>query len=63
MDAKDSFQAFLDKKQYSLSGVRRYEWIFGKTFLSTGGLTTTKVNIKLFCFEHFSTKLENAEKY
>lgn len=42
MDAKDSFQAFLDKKQYSLSGVRRYEWIFGKTFLSTGGFSTTK---------------------
>ncbi|GFV46814.1 phosphoethanolamine N-methyltransferase [Trichonephila clavipes] len=42
MDSKDNFQSFLDKKQYSRQGVRRYEWIFGKTFLSTGGLSTTK---------------------
>ncbi|GFU03740.1 phosphoethanolamine N-methyltransferase [Nephila pilipes] len=42
MDSKDNFQSFLDKKQYSRQGVLRYEWIFGKTFLSTGGLSTTK---------------------
>ncbi|KFM80231.1 hypothetical protein X975_01113, partial [Stegodyphus mimosarum] len=36
MTSKDNFQQFLDKKQYSRNGVRRYEWIFGKTFLSTG---------------------------
>lgn len=47
MGSKDSFQAFLDKKQYSLSGVRRYEWIFGKTFLSTGGYATTKKFISM----------------
>lgn len=57
MDAKDSFQAFLDKKQYSLSGVRRYEWIFGKTFLSTGGLTTTKV-IENFSFSFNNTNFQ-----
>ncbi|XP_076372566.1 uncharacterized protein LOC143257572 isoform X2 [Tachypleus tridentatus] len=32
-----SFQQFLDRQQYSRNGVKRYEWIFGKTFLSTGG--------------------------
>ncbi|GIX72831.1 phosphoethanolamine N-methyltransferase [Caerostris extrusa] len=42
MDSKDNFQSFLDKKQYSRQGVRRYEWIFGKTFLSTGGMSTTE---------------------
>ncbi|XP_035213418.1 phosphoethanolamine N-methyltransferase-like isoform X2 [Stegodyphus dumicola] len=47
MTSKDNFQHFLDKKQYSRSGVRRYEWIFGKTFLSTGGLTTTKKYVAL----------------
>jgi phosphoethanolamine N-methyltransferase len=35
-------QDFLDKVQYNLNGVRRYEWIFGETFLSTGGLETSK---------------------
>lgn len=41
-DNYNSFQEFLDKKQYSQDGVRRYEWIFGETFLSSGGLDTTK---------------------
>ncbi|GIY74476.1 phosphoethanolamine N-methyltransferase [Caerostris darwini] len=41
MDSKDNFQSFLDQKQYSRQGVLRYEWIFGKTFLSTGGMSTT----------------------
>lgn len=36
------FQQFLDHVQYNRSGVKRYEWIFGETFLSTGGLETTK---------------------
>ncbi|KAF8764356.1 Phosphoethanolamine N-methyltransferase 3 like protein [Argiope bruennichi] len=39
--SNDNFQNFLDNKQYSRNGVRRYEWIFGKTFLSTGGESTT----------------------
>lgn len=38
-----SFQQFLDKQQYSLNGILRYERIFGKEFISTGGLQTTKV--------------------
>lgn len=36
-------QKFLDEVQYNLNGVKRYEWIFGETFLSTGGLETTQM--------------------
>lgn len=41
-DNYNSFQEFLDEHQYSRAGVRRYEWIFGETFISSGGLQTTK---------------------
>lgn len=46
----DKFQDFLDSVQYNMNGVKRYEWIFGETFLSTGGAETTeeilsKINI------------------
>ncbi|XP_029851615.2 phosphoethanolamine N-methyltransferase 3 [Ixodes scapularis] len=41
-DNYNSFQEFLDQKQYSQQSVRRYEWIFGETFLSSGGLETAK---------------------
>lgn len=37
-----TFQEFLDNKQYSQTGILRYERIFGKHFVSTGGLETTK---------------------
>lgn len=37
-----TFQEFLDTKQYSTNGILRYEKIFGRTFVSTGGLDTTK---------------------
>lgn len=37
----DKFQEFLDESQYTLNGVKRYEWIFGETWLSTGGKQTT----------------------
>lgn len=33
----------MDTKQYSTNGILRYEKIFGRTFVSTGGLDTTKV--------------------
>lgn len=36
-------QEFLDAGQYSRNGILRYERIFGHTFVSTGGLETTKV--------------------
>ena len=34
-------QDFLDSSQYNLKGIKRYEWVFGPTFLSTGGRETT----------------------
>ncbi|XP_052818692.1 uncharacterized protein LOC128244694 isoform X2 [Mya arenaria] len=37
-----TFQEFLDNQQYSLNGILRYEKIFGRTFVSTGGIDTTK---------------------
>ena len=37
------FQKFLDEQQYSRNGILRYEKIFGEDFVSTGGITTTKV--------------------
>ncbi|XP_067121684.1 uncharacterized protein [Centruroides vittatus] len=43
----DNFQHFLDQQQYSRRGVRRYEWIYGETYLSTGGLETTKEFVQL----------------
>lgn len=36
------FQKFLDQVQYTENGVKRYEWLFGDEYLSTGGLETTK---------------------
>lgn len=42
MTDSQKFQKFLDEVQYSRSGLKRYEWIFGETFLSTGGIETTK---------------------
>lgn len=36
------WKAFLDGQQYTLEGIRRYEFIFGKTYISTGGKCTTK---------------------
>ena len=37
------FRAFLDGSQYKLTGILRYERIFGPGFVSTGGIDTTKV--------------------
>jgi len=36
-------QKFLDKNQYSSNGILRYEKIFGATFVSVGGETTTRM--------------------
>ena len=38
-----NFQAFLDQNQYTARGILRYETIFGRGFVSTGGLETTEV--------------------
>lgn len=37
-----TFQEFLDSRQYSRANILRYERIFGRTFISTGGIDTTK---------------------
>ncbi|GAA0144799.1 methyltransferase [Lithospermum erythrorhizon] len=36
------FQRFLDMVQYKCSGILRYERVFGKGYVSTGGLDTTR---------------------
>ncbi|CAG2114525.1 unnamed protein product [Medioppia subpectinata] len=43
----ENSQDFLDDVQYSKHGVKKYEWIFGEGYLSTGGLETTKEIIPL----------------
>jgi len=45
-DSYDSFQAFLDGNQYTEEGILRYEFIFGKTYVSTGGQETTETFVK-----------------
>ncbi|KAH9503431.1 hypothetical protein Btru_067923 [Bulinus truncatus] len=42
-----SFREFLDKQQYSTRGILLYEKIFGRTFVSTGGIDTTKEFVQL----------------
>ncbi|XP_020614244.1 phosphoethanolamine N-methyltransferase 1-like [Orbicella faveolata] len=38
----EEFQQFLDQNQYSSNSILRYEKIFGRGFVSTGGLETTQ---------------------
>ncbi|DAZ96530.1 TPA: hypothetical protein N0F65_011207 [Lagenidium giganteum] len=40
-ESLQSFQQFLDNQQYSTKSITRYEKIFGKGYVSTGGQTTT----------------------
>jgi len=40
-------QQFLDGNQYSKNGITRYEEIFGKTWVSVGGETTTREFLQL----------------
>ncbi|KAK3086427.1 hypothetical protein FSP39_018332 [Pinctada imbricata] len=42
-----TFQEFLDKQQYSSNGILRYEKIFGRTYVSTGGADTTKEFVEM----------------
>ncbi|XP_059144451.1 uncharacterized protein LOC131931640 [Physella acuta] len=42
-----SFKEFLDNQQYSSRGILLYEKIFGRTFVSTGGIETTKEFVAL----------------
>ncbi|KAF3650361.1 Phosphoethanolamine N-methyltransferase [Capsicum annuum] len=41
-DDDRGFQHFLDTVQYKSNGILRYERVFGKDFVSTGGIDTTK---------------------
>jgi len=43
---KQELQKWLDENQYSRNGILRYERIFGKTFVSTGGAETTSMLTK-----------------
>jgi hypothetical protein len=43
IEKKNCTGEFLDDGQYSRNGILRYERIFGDTFVSTGGVETTKV--------------------
>jgi len=47
MGVSGATQEFLDNSQYKMSGILRYEWIFGDTFISTGGKETTEDFCKL----------------
>lgn len=38
----NQYQNFLDEGQYNENGLKRYEWIFGEGYLSTGGFETTR---------------------
>ncbi len=38
----EELKSFLDNNQYSRKSILRYEKIFGKTFVSTGGVDTTQ---------------------
>ena len=42
--SSQDFQAFLDQNQYTKRGILRYEKVFGRGFISTGGLETTEVS-------------------
>jgi len=42
-----TFQQFLDNKQYSMNGILSYEKIFGKHFISTGGKETTEEFVEM----------------
>lgn len=55
-----TFREFLDNQQYSKTGVLRYEKIFGRTFISTGGFDTTKVqyNSKMCMFSKWCHRLK-----
>jgi len=47
VDTFKTYKEFLDAKQYSRNGILRYEKIFGRHFVSTGGLETTELFVKM----------------
>jgi len=53
-----TFQQFLDKQQYSMNGILRYERVFGKDYVSSGGLETTTDFCKLIDMKPGQTVLD-----
>jgi len=58
MGVEGATQEFLDNSQYKMSGILRYEWIFGDTFISTGGRETTEDFCKLLSLSPGSRVLD-----
>jgi len=58
MGSEGATQEFLDNSQYKMGGILRYEWIFGHTFISTGGLETTEEFCKLLSLKPGSRVLD-----
>ena len=57
-----TFQQFLDNKQYTRRGILRYEKMFGEGFVSTGGLSTTKVKVNFIGnFKFHDKKMKNKQ--
>lgn len=54
-NSSEDFQQFLDQNQYSNNGILRYEKLFGRGFVSTGGLETTEVTNFPFASRSWST--------
>jgi len=46
-----TFREFLDNQQYSQNSILRYERIFGRNYVRTGGKETTEVGA-CFCISH-----------
>lgn len=61
MGDRNASQEFLDTHQYSDHSISRYEKIFGKTYVSTGGEETTKVIIIFIIYVSCSCSF-NAQK-
>ncbi|XP_037077051.1 phosphoethanolamine N-methyltransferase-like [Pollicipes pollicipes] len=54
-DYFSSFQNFLDEHQYSPVGIKRYERMYGESFVSSGGLQTTEPD-HVFCMTEMRCK-------
>ena len=66
-ETSKDFQAFLDQNQYTARGILKYEKIFGRGFVSTGGMETTQVinfyNIRKYDFVQYLKYSSRQEVY